>query len=597
MKDNFPDLRKIYSDDEKIVYDARGTQFSMFDEEEESKYLLDATVDYGKDYPSGYVDYDMYRVLNYLGYDDNIDVAFSSFGLKSSLNKPMMINVLLEHEFIRELYPSRDIDVSDEVSKMNASELSNLLRQHGFNVSGKKKKLAKMAIDLIPKHSFGSGEYEITDEGEKYLEEFRWIGLFSWHFEQFEFNEFYRYLDEHEGEYVQLALDFVGEHMKRAEMLKDFRYYDICLNAKVNTYAFENQNLKTLTESIKRYIIRLNPPMHTYSEYYMEFDIFDSENIDDISFFAEELEITDIKDLFYETWDSMELEKEYVSCDVAYEYLKKAIETGECEELSDDYDIKYFETPEEFLNIGIGYCNDGKYYRAIDYLNLSMEMRDNQSEALYYEAGSYFELKNFEDAIESIDSALEIDSNDARFYSLKAKCFSRLNDNDKAVEYFNKALDLNSKNTDVFIAVGDFYHENGDFDNALKYYDEAIEVDGEGIEALLAKSGLYAELEEWEKSEECFLEIHKRTGDSLEYFSQRGSYLLSKKDYEGALESFDKALEFNPNQAVIWMFKSFAYSELNDDDKFEECADRATKIDPMVVPAFINFFEGENLGI
>lgn len=166
--------------------------------------------------------------------------------------------------------------------------------------------------------------------------------------------------------------------------------------------------------------------MYTYSSYYSEYLIFNPDNIYAIKLYAGELGIDDIKGLFFKIWDSLNLEKEYVSKEIAFEYLERLFEDEDYDEVSDEFEIKYFESPEEYFNIAMDYYNDGEYYSASDYFNLTLEMKPKQTEALYYLAISYYNMNDNESAMEVIDEAIEIKPDDGRFWSIKATCCSDL---------------------------------------------------------------------------------------------------------------------------------------------------------------------------
>lgn len=236
-----------------LFFDARNTPFSIFGNDvDEFKYLLDSSIVYGKDYPSGYVDYDMYCILIFLKSSKfDFNSILSDLRLESSFSEVEIKNILMENNFIKAVESDAKINVNDMVSKMDASQLSNLLKKHGIIASGKRKKLVKLAVQNIPENEF-IDDFTITSEGLNFLDEFKWIGLFRVALNEFEFNEFYKYIDEHEGDYVQVALDFVDEHLNNAIGQRDFKYYDCCLKAITDIYAYDEYDLKTaLCEEIK----------------------------------------------------------------------------------------------------------------------------------------------------------------------------------------------------------------------------------------------------------------------------------------------------------------------------------------------------------
>ena len=589
---DFNKLNKIYSDDDNIVFDARNTPFSIFGNDDEPKYLLDPSIVYGKDYPSGYVDYDMFRILNLIKaskYD--FDEILANIQLESAFSEVQIKETLLENNFITPKDCDVAINVKDRISKMDAAQLSRLLKKHGISASGKKKKLIKLAAQHIPENEF-IDDFTITPDGLNFLEEFEWIGLFKWALDEFEFNEFHKYVDEHEGSHIQLALDFIDEHLKKAIRQRDFKYYDCCLRARADTYAFNEYDLKTaLCEEIKRMILRLNPILYTYASYYSQYLIFNPENIESIKIYSEELGIDDIKGLYFKIWDSLDLEKEYVSKEDAFKYLERLFEDEDYEEASDEFEAEYFENPEEYYNIAMDYYNNKEYYSATDFFNFTLEMKPEQIDARYYLAQSYYYIEDTESAIEVIDEAIEMKSDDGRFWSVKGACYSTSGNNDKAMEYFNIALKLNPNDPGILRNVGTFHFDNNDFDTALEYFNKACMIDEEDINLILDKVKVFVELEKWDEADKCFEDIHKITGDNYDYLILKGGYLHAKNDFEEAINCFDKAMELSDNPAMIWMSKALVYSDMDDKQKTEECLDEANRLDDMIIPAFIHMLK------
>ena len=122
-KDDIDNLIKMYS---KNFNDMDPN--SIFNKKSDTKYMLYATVEYGKDYPSGYVDYDIFRILNRIDYGDNLNDIFSTINLESSFTNSMMQNILIDNNFIEATDSSDDINIKKEALKMNPSELSALLK-------------------------------------------------------------------------------------------------------------------------------------------------------------------------------------------------------------------------------------------------------------------------------------------------------------------------------------------------------------------------------------------------------------------------------------------------------------------------------------
>ena len=581
----------MYSDGKNTVYDVRDTPYSIFGNESKSKYLLYPNISYGKDYPSGYADYDIFRILNCIKITPDLNAIFSKITLESSFSQAMMEDVLLSDNLIEETESSQPVNVEKEVLKMDVSELSNLLKKHGITASGKKKKLVKLAIKNIPGHEFGTGEFKITSEGEKFLDEFNWISLYGWALEDFEFNDFYKYIDEHDGDSIFLALNFVDEHFALAKSKEDFEYYDNCYKSRALVYFFDDNDLNNaLKTELERFIIRLNPEFLSYGEYYVTYLIFNPENIYNIKVCLKELDIDDLETLFNEIWNSINFKKEYVSSQIALEYLEKLLDDEDFDELSEEFNNKYFETYDELFNIGKYLYRKGDYSLAADYFDFSLEIKPGQTDALYYKAMTFCEMKDYEYSMEIIDEAIEIDSQDSRLWNIKAICAEELGESDNAVDYFDYSIILDSNNVTALNDYAIFFARNEEFDSALEYFDKAIEADKTNIGPILYKAKVYIELKDWENAEACYREAQRVDGENELYFSERAMYYVIREDFKKAIECCDECLKINGNKASALLLKTMSLLELGDEKAAEECRDKLSKTDSNFIPALGDLF-------
>lgn len=551
------------------------------DSDNEFKYVLDKDIVYGKDYPSGYVDWDLYRVLNCMENGHDLDSILFRLNFNSSLSIEMIKDVLINQNLIESIGSDNTIDIKEEISKLNASELSNLLKKYNIPVSGKKKKLMKLAIQNIPEHEFADVNYKISSEGEEFLKDYEWMKLYGFALYNFEFNEFYKYLDENDGNFIDLAFDYIAKHFKIAGALKDFLYYDACQDAWAQIYTFKKDFTNGLTEELKRFILRLNPKYYSYHEYYALYLVFEYNNIENIEYLLSKLDISNIEDEFFRTWDSMEIENVYVSCEDSLNYLKKLLNHADLNYLSEECYKKYFDTPEEIFKIGIYYYSSHQYEAAIDFFDFVLEEDPNNIDALLYQADSFYSLKQYDEALKSVEEALEIDSNNPSALSSKGMIIGE-NDIESAQVYFDKALSFNPNNFEVLWDIAEFYSTHGDYDKALEYYDHVCSLNEDKMTPFVEKAQVYIKLNDYDNADKVFDEIHEKFGDSLDYFNEKASYLMYKKDYEKSLEFWNKSIKLDNNEYKSLLARSFVLSKLGRDEDSQNDFDKALEIYPII---------------
>ena len=128
-------------------------------------------------------------------------------------------------------------------------------------------------------------------------------------------------------------LDLLDQYMVKAIEKDNIVFLDDCYRAKSNIYEHVNDYEDCLKEALKRAVIRLNP-ICSFDDFYQN-QVFEEDFIKIIS------KEDNIEDLFNEVWDELDLDKYYVSKDVAFEYLTKAIKSDDLDALSSVYYEKY----------------------------------------------------------------------------------------------------------------------------------------------------------------------------------------------------------------------------------------------------------------
>ena len=134
---------------------------------------------------------------------------------------------------------------------------------------------------------------------------------------------------------------------------------------------------------------------------------------------------------------------------------------------------------------------------------------------LLKQGDAHYQAKKYWEALNAYSRAIREDSKDADAYVRKGNCLRELKIYQEALQCYDRAIALNSQMATAFIGKADVYKSCGEFENALALYIEA------------------------------------------------GKTLLSQGFYEQALESFDKALQLNPQLAQAHAGRGHALLALN----------------------------------
>lgn len=195
----------------------------------DEKYKLDDTY-YGKDYPISHDIY-VFRILKSLKKHNSLKIAMAVAGMKGSMTPHAVESQLFMQDLISD---EVNYDNWDEFAhdSLTIKDLKNILRKNNLKISGKKQELIdRIAKNQIPLDDFRSDKAIVTLDGEEFLQQNQWIDFYDTFLEKFDFNDFVKYLDNNDGEFIELVFNYLQEHLKLAEKENNSIYVADCIMA------------------------------------------------------------------------------------------------------------------------------------------------------------------------------------------------------------------------------------------------------------------------------------------------------------------------------------------------------------------------------
>lgn len=192
----------------------------------DEKYKLDDTY-YGKDYPISHDNY-MYKVLDFLKKHNNMEVALAVADMKGAATQQAVENLLYYQDFVTN---EVNYDNWDEFAhdSLTVNDLKDILRQNKLRVSGKKQELIdRIAENQIPLDDFRSEKVRVTPKGDEFLQDSQWIKFYYDFLSEFDFNDYSKFLDENDGDFLELTLKYLEKHAELAEKEQNSKYMVDC---------------------------------------------------------------------------------------------------------------------------------------------------------------------------------------------------------------------------------------------------------------------------------------------------------------------------------------------------------------------------------
>lgn len=194
---------------------------------DDEKYKLDDTF-YGKDYPKSYDIY-IFRVLKSLKKHNNLTFALATADMDGEMTSHTVNSLLHMQDLIND---EVNYDNWDEFAhdSLTVNDLKNILRDNNLKISGKKQELIdRIAENQIPLDEFKSEKVIVTPNGEEFIQNNEWIDFYDTFLDKFNFNDFVKFLDTNDGEFIELVLKYLEKHLEIATKENDSTYIAHCI--------------------------------------------------------------------------------------------------------------------------------------------------------------------------------------------------------------------------------------------------------------------------------------------------------------------------------------------------------------------------------
>ncbi|MFN2200452.1 MAG: tetratricopeptide repeat protein, partial [Caldilineaceae bacterium] len=290
-------------------------------------------------------------------------------------------------------------------------------------------------------------------------------------------------------------------------------------------------------------------------------------------------------------------------------------------ELDSEYADAYVQRGMAYASFDESESND--YEQAISDLEKALELGVNSAEAYYYLGLAIFGARGADrQALANFEKALELKPDYADAYYYRGLVFANFDDLDRAIEDLDRAIALDPSLEHAFYWRGRIHADMlEDYDQAIKDYDEAVKLNPEYVAAYSDRGQVYAILEEYDNALDDFDAALRLEPDHIYALQGRamaskelgdygavardcsaaleasGGYLMpiqlclsmmttiSERDFgdaAAAVESYDQAIEMDPQLAMAYLLRGFAKWALGDVEGAVHDMETALSIDPML---------------
>jgi len=149
-----------------------------------------------------------------------------------------------------------------------------------------------------------------------------------------------------------------------------------------------------------------------------------------------------------------------------------------------------------------------------------------------------------------------------------------------AIDDFTKAIKLDPKSSEAYFGRGGARAGKGDTEEAISDFTRAIKLNPRHSMAYMLRGEAYRANCETDKAIADFTKAIKLGVPNWAHaYGNRGSERLTKGDYSGALEDFDKAIELEPKLATLYLGRGTVYLGKGNTEKARDDLTLAVKLD------------------
>ena len=173
-------------------------------------------------------------------------------------------------------------------------------------------------------------------------------------------------------------------------------------------------------------------------------------------------------------------------------------------------------------------------------------------------------------AIASLTKLLELVPSSENGLSNLARIYSDQGNLKEAINVFKKALEANPASPRILAELALTYDQNKDYKNAIETYKKAIELDEDSLDLRKGLAQALLEDNQDEQAEKEYLKILEADPDEGSAYLRLGQIYRKRRDYEKALENFNKANTILVGSLEVPFHIATLYEELGKFEKAEE---------------------------
>lgn len=199
---------------------------------------------------------------------------------------------------------------------------------------------------------------------------------------------------------------------------------------------------------------------------------------------------------------------------------------------------------------GLLYWDEDEFDQALDHLQKAIDQNDERLQYRLIRGNVFLEMKKYQLALENYQKAEPSYKNSPELYYNRALCYEGMDKADLAAENFLKVEELEPGYRKTYEKLSDYYRDRYDTYCCREDFEKAID----------------------------YISKQLAIRESTYYLVCRGLIYSDAMELELAIKDYEKALEYSPEDSIVWNNLSCCYRSLKNYDKALECLEKAVEL-------------------
>ena len=226
------------------------------------------------------------------------------------------------------------------------------------------------------------------------------------------------------------------------------------------------------------------------------------------------------------------------------------------------------------------------YNNVIKDCNTALVLDNKSADAWVYKGWAYYYQQNYQVAIECYSTALALKPSEA-IYCQRAVTFYRMKDYDPAMKDLDIVIKLNAKNEYAYYLKGAMYFEQRNYEMALININQALALGSRDVNIYLFQGESLVYLQKDKQAMESFdkaIETDPENGypyyDKAKCFLSINDY-YKKENHLAAIKLYDRAIELDPEDEDFYYYRAVSKKMCNEYDAAIADLNKAIKINKL----------------